>query len=137
MWSLTRHSRRVLVNIIPSNERKVSQLMNSRLRTLFISLFLAAIASGAVVYAQPSTSATVSAPLAALPASDVVVFANVRKILTDAVPRLLARDPGTLVKMMAVLNEVKSKTGINILGIDRVALGARILGPIGPNFKKE
>jgi len=111
--------------------------MISRLRSLLLSLFLTAFVSGAIVSAQPSSSASLSDPMTALPASDLVAFANVRRILTDAVPRLLAKDPGTLVKMMAVLNEVKTKTGINILGIDRIALGVRLLGPIGPNFKKE
>jgi hypothetical protein len=114
-------------------------MINTKLRSLLLALFLVIVASVNLVSAQTTPPATASNddPVAALPASDMVVFADVRRILTDAIPRLFAKDPATLAKMMGLLNEVRTKTGINILAIDRVAMGVRILGGVGPNFKKE
>ncbi len=113
-------------------------MMNKKLHSLLLAIFLTALVGVHFVSAQTTTPAPASSdPLAALPASDMVLFADVRRILTDAVPRLLAKDPATLAKMMGLLNEVRTKTGINILAIDRVAMGIRVLGPLGPNFKKE
>lgn len=111
--------------------------MNMKLRSLLLAVFLTALFGSTLVSAQTTPPPANDDPLAALPVSDVVAFADVRRILTDAVPRLLAKDPATLAKMMGVLNEVRTKTGINILAIDRVAMGARVLGPLGPEFKKE
>jgi hypothetical protein len=113
--------------------------MNMKLRSLLLAVFLTALFGSALVSAQTTQPVTANNddPLAALPVSDVVAFADVRRILTDAVPRLLAKDPATLAQMMGMLNEVRTKTGINILAIDRVAMGARVLGPLGPTFKKE
>ena len=107
---------------------------------LIIALLFAAAVNVSPVCAQTTgstASAIVSDQMGALPASDVVAFANVRRILNDAIPRLLAREPALLAKLMAVANEAKTKTGINILAIDSISMGARILGPVGPNFKKE
>ncbi len=115
-------------------------MMNKKLRSLLLAIFLTVLVGGGLVSAQTTTPTPVTAssdPLAALPVSDMVLFADVRRVLTDAAPRLLAKDPATLAKMMGLLNEVRTKTGINILAIDRVAMGIRVLGPLGPNFKKE
>jgi hypothetical protein len=116
--------------------------MNTKLRSLLFAFFLTTVASFGLVFAQtPPPSSTPPAansdPLAALPVSDIVAFADVRRIISDAVPRLFAKDPATLAKMMGALNEVRTKTGINVLAVDRIVMGARILGPLGPDFKKE
>jgi hypothetical protein len=115
--------------------------MNTKLRSLLFAIFLTIVASAGLVSAQtttpPSTPVAEGDPLAALPVSDIVAFADVRRIISDAVPRLFAKDPATLAKMMGALNEVRTKTGINILGIDRIVMGARVFGPLGPDFKKE
>jgi hypothetical protein len=121
------------------SERKVQHMMKMKRRRLLAALLLAVAMNVCLVSAQTTSPApaVVSDPLAMLPASDVVVFANVRRILNDAIPRLLAKDPAMLTKLMAVANEAKTKTGINILAIDRLVMGARIVGPVGRNFKKE
>jgi hypothetical protein len=105
--------------------------MNTKLRSLFLAIFLTMVAGVQLVQAQTD-------PLATLPASDIVMFADTRRILNEIVPRILAKDPGTLGKMMATLNELNTKTGVNVLAIDRVAVGVKLLtGNIRTNVKKE
>ena len=105
--------------------------MNTKLRSLLLAIFLTTMASFGFVSAQTND------PLASLPASDGVMFADVRRILTEIAPRLLSGDPATLAKMAAILNEASTKTGVNLLAIDRVAVGVRFLGPLFPHPSKE
>lgn len=109
------------------------QTMNTKLRSLLLAIFLAA-AGVASVSAQTTPA---SDPLAALPASDAVMFADLRRILIEVVPRVLAKDPATLAKMLAALDDVKQKSGLDILTIERIALGVQFLGPVIPTVKKE
>ncbi len=115
--------------------------MNTKLRSLVLSLLLTAAVCVATVSAQTATPAAVapaeSGALSALPASDLVIYANMRRIMTDLAPHIMAHDPAMLGKVMGAIEMVKAKTGVNVMGIERVAIGLRLLGPIGPQFKKE
>ncbi|HKR02115.1 MAG TPA: hypothetical protein VJT09_15660 [Pyrinomonadaceae bacterium] len=104
--------------------------MNARLRSLLIATLLTILAGAAQVFAQTD-------PLSALPTSDVVIFVDSRRIMTEIIPRVLAKDPATLAKLTGALAEVNQKTGINILSIERIVCGVRLLGPVGPKTKKE
>ncbi|HWT02270.1 MAG TPA: hypothetical protein VN256_18615 [Pyrinomonadaceae bacterium] len=115
--------------------------MNTKLqRSLILSLLLAAFC---VAGGKAQTTATATAapaefnPLSALPASDLVIYADMRRIMTDLAPHILAHDPSMLAKVTGVLEMVKAKTGINVMGVERVIVGLRLLGPVGPQFKKE
>ena len=110
--------------------------MNIKVRSLLPVIFLLA-ACVAGVSAQTAAPAAAPDVLAALPASDLVIYADARRILTELAPRVLAHDPAMLSKAMGALEMVKTKTGINVMGIERIAVGVRLLGPVGPNFKKE
>ncbi|HEX8846963.1 MAG TPA: hypothetical protein VF791_20135 [Pyrinomonadaceae bacterium] len=103
-------------------------------RLLLISLFLAVWMNVAVVSAQNTGT---PATLSALPTSDVVGYVNAGRILTEIIPRLLAKDPATLVKMMNTVNELYAKTGISLLSIESVAAGLQFVGPATHNMKKE
>lgn len=112
--------------------------MNTKFRSLLCTILLALAINIGSVSAQTTTSVAVSVdPLAALPASDLVIFADVRRIMTQLAPHILASDPAMLAKVTGALEMAKAKTGINVMGIERVAVGVRLLGPIAPNFKKE
>jgi hypothetical protein len=108
-------------------------MTNKKPRLLFIAALLTVWLNVAVASAQTGTSD----PLNALPTSDVVAFIDVRRIMTEIVPRLLAKDPATLAKMTSAINELNTKTGINLLGIDRVAGGMQFVGPATHQMKKE
>lgn len=103
-----------------------------------MAIFLTTVMSVGLVYGQTvQTAPAVDDPLAALPASDGVMFIDVRRLMMEIAPRLLAGDPATLAKLTAALNEASTKTGINLLSIDRVAVGVRFLGAIAPNLPKD
>ena len=90
------------------------------------------------VSAQTTQTATADGdPLAALPASDVIGFVNLRRIMTEVVPRIFASDPTMLAKMTVALDEVNKKTGVNILSVDRIVVGVRFYGTTFNNVKKE
>ena len=116
--------------------------MNTNLRrSLVLSLLLAA---ACVAGANAQTTAPAAAapaaelnPLSALPTSDLVIYANMRRIMTELAPHILAHDPSMLAKVTGALEMVKAKTGVNVMGIERVVVGLRLLGPVGPQFKKE
>ena len=75
-----------------------------------------------------STSAAATS-LAALPASDVVMFVDSRALLTDAMPRVLANDPTKLAQVNAQIDRFKASTGIDARSFERIALGIRFANP--------
>lgn len=113
-------------------------MINTKLRSQLLAIFLMIVMSVGFVSGQTVPTATATDdPLFALPASDGVVFVDVRRMLTEIVPRLLANDPETLAMLTGALNEASAKTGINLLSINRVAVGVRFLGPVFPTAPKE
>ncbi len=108
--------------------------MNKKLHHLLLALLFAACVLGARIAA---TAQQASDPLSVLPTSDVVMFVDLRRIMTEIVPRVLMKDPATLAKMTNALNELNTKTGFNILSIDRIAAGLQFVGPVKHNFRKE
>jgi hypothetical protein len=111
--------------------------MNMKLRSLLIAVSLFVCMNATVVCAQGTQATSSYDPLTALPTSDVVAFANVQRILTEIVPRVMMKDPATLLKMTTALNEVYTKTGVNLLSIDRIAAGLQFVGPTTHAMKKE
>jgi hypothetical protein len=111
--------------------------MKIKLRSLLVAAFLAVCVSAAVASAQGAQATASYDPLLALPTSDIVAFANVQRILVEIVPRVMMKDPATLLKMTTALNDVYEKTGINLLSIDRVAAGLQFIGPANHQMKKE
>jgi hypothetical protein len=119
---------------------KVIRMMtNRKLRSLLLAIFLTVVSGLAVVSAQTmqSAPATINDPLSALPASDLVGYVDLGRILTEIAPRVFAKDPATLARMMAELADVNKKTGINLLSIDRIAMGARFFGSSTSGLEKE
>lgn len=120
--------------------------MITKVYVLFFSLALAGAvvssASGQTPQTTPPTTpptptpSPVAAPtsgvatsLAALPASDVVMFVDSLRLLTDAVPRVLANDPARLAQVNAQIDQLKANTGIDARSFERIALGIRFANP--------
>jgi hypothetical protein len=112
-------------------------MMNMKLRPLLLTTLLAVWMSGAVVSAQTTQPTSSIDPINELPTSDVVAFVDARRILTEIIPRLLAKDPATLAKMTTEASDLNTKTGINILSIDRIVVGVQFIGTATHNLKKE
>ena len=67
-----------------------------------------------------------SALLAQLPASDVVIFIDNQRLLTEIVPRVLASDPAKLAKFNAMMDEFKAHTGIDARSFEQIAIGMQL-----------
>lgn len=68
-----------------------------------------------------------------LPASDSVAIVEMRRLLSEALPRALADDPAKLAEVNADIDNFKAKTGIDPRAFDTLAAGSRIV-PL-PNGK--
>jgi len=61
-----------------------------------------------------------------LPASDAVLTFNTKKFLTDGLPRVLQANAGLLGKVTSGLDEIQTKTGIDLRKFDEVSVGLTI-----------
>jgi len=61
-----------------------------------------------------------------LPASDAVVTFDTKKFLTDGLPRVLQANSTILGKVTAGLDEIQTKTGIDLRKFDEVSVGVTI-----------
>ena len=103
------------------------------LLTIVLSVSSVAVSRSAHGQTRRSASAapeTAPAPQRAdkivpLPASDAVMFVDMRRLLTEAVPRALEGEPAKLAEVQADLDQFKLRTGIDPRSFDRVALGVR------------
>lgn len=93
---------------------------------LAFALLLTLAASGATAQAQTrAVSSSASDPLASLPASDAVAVVDMRRIITQLVPRVLANDAARLTQINAELDRFRERTGVDPRSIERLALGMR------------
>ena len=94
---------------------------------------LALLIVNAIVLAQKSRTPAAAKPaptlLAALPQSDAVALVNVRLLLDQAVPKMLAENPGKLAQVNAELEKFKTRTGIDPRSFDQLAVGMRYTYP--------
>lgn len=74
--------------------------------------------------AQTTPAARTPVPL---PASDAVLTVDLKRLLTEAVPRALAGDPARLAQVSADIEGFKTRTGIDARAFDTLAVGARIV----------
>jgi hypothetical protein len=102
-------------------------------RLLITSIALLAILSPTVIAqkARTVTPAPKPAPglLASLPKSDAVAIVNVRQLLNEVMPRMLAENPGKLAEANAELDKFKTRTGIDPRSFDQLALGLTYVYP--------
>lgn len=108
--------------------------LNKRIFRSFIALaLLMTTAFASVSYAQTrvtggaATSSTAAAqePLTMLPASDSVVTADVKRVLNEALPRAFSTDPAKLAQVNADIDRFKTRTGVDLRSIEKLALGVR------------
>jgi hypothetical protein len=66
-------------------------------------------------------------PLSALPASDAVMLIDLKRLLNEAVPRVL--DPVQLAKLNAHVEQFKKQFGLDLRSFERLALGFRFHSP--------
>lgn len=64
-----------------------------------------------------------------LPASDAVIFVDVRRLLDEAIPAVFAADQAKLAQVNAPIDRFKAQTGIDPRSFDRLAIGLRYTYP--------
>ncbi len=108
------------------------QIVNKKIyASIVLVIALAALIAPASSNAQQpmpqAKTATATAPekalLPTLPASDVVMFVDVQKILNDALPRALAADKPRLAQINTEIDSFKTRYGIDARQFDSVAVG--------------
>ncbi len=108
--------------------------MFKNIALLLFILITAAVTSSEVHAQQASTALDAVGPssplmpdaLTMLPASDVIVDLNVRRMFTEALPRMLAKSPVKLAEMNRSLNQLKTMIGIDIRAVERIVIGGRM-----------
>src|SRR5437763_11499879 len=107
-------------------------LFASALSLLFFAAGVSALGQTAGVAANSGarSSGTQASPVARvnvpLPASDAVLRADLKKLLTEAVPHALAGDQAKLAQVNADVDQFKARTGLDARDFDTVIVGARI-----------
>jgi hypothetical protein len=109
-------------------------------RNIHVALF--ALAAAAAIFAAPLSAGaqrrtntpapqTAAAPAwaAPLPASDAVLVADMRRLLTEAVPRVFDNDAKRVADVNADIEQFRQRTGIDARQFDAVAVGARLVQP--------
>ena len=82
--------------------------------------------------AQPrnrNTTPAAAGLMASLPASDAVAQIKIKRLLDEAMPRILANNPTRLAQVNASIENFKTRTGLDARQFDQVALGARFTYP--------
>jgi len=64
-----------------------------------------------------------------MPASDALMFVEVRRLLNEGLPRALASDPAKLMEVNADIEQFKQRTGLDARAFERVAIGVRFTNP--------
>jgi TolA-binding protein len=82
-----------------------------------------ASATRAAAAAPPRAADPAALPL---PASDAVVLVELRRLMTEAVPRALAGDTARLAEVNADIEQFKARTGLDARNFETLAVGARI-----------
>lgn len=97
---------------------------------------LAACASVAVAQESKGQGRTANATQHAheaaripLPASDAVMFVDVKRLLNEALPKAFAGDAAKLAQANADIDNFKTRTGLDARAFDHLALGVRYTSP--------
>lgn len=85
--------------------------------------------AGSVQRKPANSSAPPADVLNYLPASDGIALIDVRRLMNETMPRILAGDPAKLLQANAEIEKFKTRTGIDPRAFDRVVLGMRYTYP--------
>ncbi len=99
--------------------------MKSKFFKLVVAASLLTLIVSGFVFAQRnrSTPNASSSLLATLPPSDAVAVVKVKRVLDEALPKLLADNPAKLAEVTAEVAKFKAQTGLDPRSFDQVALG--------------
>ncbi|MBA3567769.1 MAG: hypothetical protein H0W28_00230 [Pyrinomonadaceae bacterium] len=95
-----------------------------------VGLLLAGLASPVIAQTRRGVAATTrQSLLAKLPASDAVAQVNVKRVLAEALPKLLAGNSARLAEVDSHIEQFKTRTSLDLRSFDEIALGMRYSYP--------
>jgi hypothetical protein len=108
--------------------------VNKKSFALFLALSMAlmsfALTGGAQTRQSTALAQTSSiAPLNLLPPSDLVAFVNVKRLINDAAPKVMADNPIKLAEFNAAIDKLKMQTGLDARSFENIAVGLRYQNP--------
>lgn len=101
--------------------------MKKKIFVAFIALgFVLSVIGLAFADDKASTKAKQSSQLVALlPASEGIVAVDVKRLVGEALPQILSANKPKLDEILVKLDELKTKTGIDLTRFDQVAIGVK------------
>jgi hypothetical protein len=106
------------------------KVLGSSITLAFVLVaLLSGFGSGSTARKSTANFAPTGAALSYLPASDGIAIIDVRRLLNETMPRILAGDPAKLAQANAEIDKFKTRTGIDPRAFDRVVLGTRFTYP--------
>ena len=117
--------------------------MNKRILSSFIAAVLiwttALCSVGQAQTRAVKSAATAAAqdPLMMLPTSDAVITADIKRVLNEALPRALAADQAKRAEVDADIDRFKTRTGVDLRSIDKIAVGVRFRDLTGEAAQKK
>lgn len=107
-----------------------------------LTLLLAFVLFGGAAFAQTTakttqTAATDNNLVAQLPASEAVMTMNLKRLLSEVVPQMLAGDPATLNKINGGIEEFKAKSGVDLRQFEQAAVSLNYKQPRAGEFELE
>lgn len=95
-----------------------------------VSLLLVALANPVIAQTRRRMPATTAQSLLAkLPASDAVAQVNVKRVLTEAMPKLLAGNSARVAEVDSHIEQFRTRTSLDLRSFDEIALGMRYSYP--------
>jgi hypothetical protein len=112
------------------------RIVTKKLTASFIALLLLLLVTAPSALAQRKRGTTTAAanqaaasPLNALPASDAVMLIDLKRLLNDVAPRVMAGDPAHLAKLNEHIDRFKTQYGLDLRSFERLAVGVRFQNP--------
>lgn len=97
---------------------------------LVASLLLAALSSAGIAQTRRGVTATArQSLLSRLPVSDAVAQINIKRVLSEAQPKLLAGNSAKLAEVDSQIERFKTRTSLDLRSFDELALGMRYSYP--------
>lgn len=105
-------------------------MKNSIVKSFALALMFASISVAAFAQTNRGTASRPSSTLlSSLPPSDGVAFIKVRRVLDEAMPKLLAENPTQVAELNNELAQFKSQTGLDPRSFEEVALSFQFSHP--------
>jgi hypothetical protein len=89
---------------------------------VFATVAVTGLAQGTRRSSEPRSAPALAS---ALPASDTVALVKVKRVLDDAMPKLLSSNPAKLAEINAQIDNFKTRTGIDPRAFDELAMGVK------------